>query len=109
MSTYPHCSECGCDLLEMSEREAEMCAECETGNVLDSIPDSDETKERLDLLNKGLKGVGFSLTCPRCTKKSTFFSASDEAWVCLECGVVFSSMLSYIMGDILDNDKLEIS
>ena len=29
MSTYPTCSECGCDMFELQEVEAEMCAECQ--------------------------------------------------------------------------------
>ena len=34
MATYSHCSECGCDMFELQEVEAEMCTECQKGNEL---------------------------------------------------------------------------
>ena len=34
MATYPHCSECGCDMFELQEVEAKMCAECQKQNNL---------------------------------------------------------------------------
>ena len=32
MATYSHCSECGCDMFELQEIEAEMCTECQERN-----------------------------------------------------------------------------
>lgn len=47
--TYPHCSECGCDLLEMQEREAEMCTECQERN---SLPLNELSKMKLSAVKR---------------------------------------------------------
>lgn len=32
MATFPHCSECGCDMFELAEVEAKMCTGCQNRN-----------------------------------------------------------------------------
>ena len=66
-----------------------------------------ETDEDTAVLGKGYKAIGFTFTCPRCSKKNSFYSAKWSAWVCFECGLVFSSDLAYMMQDLVDNDKEE--
>lgn len=69
------------------------------------VEELDNTYEADWVKGQGYQAVGYSLLCPRCLKHNSAWSALEDDWVCHECGLIFSRELSWIVFDMIHNDK----
>lgn len=53
-------------------------------------------KTALNVTGKGYRSIGFSHRCPSCFSHNTYFSCSESAWVCYDCGEAFQTRESAV-------------
>lgn len=96
MATYPHCDECGCDLLEHQELEEGRCYDCQQlydTPTLESYPNScmycGQPLPKPMILCQSCYDIEeehiLSMKCPICFSEDVV-SIVPDTWACNECG-----------------------